>query len=142
MGDKDKFGRTIMSNHEQSSHWVRELAHIAAWDGHSPSKEFITLINVAFNLPKSLAHLARFLAEQLDFLKNGVLHSLGSFSDDGMLALIESSLATFLSNMCEAAAQLLDGVKTPCMSVDGHWRGLLQPTFLVSILFTSVLCYR
>lgn len=126
MGAKDKFGRNIYTNPEEASHWVRELAHIAPWDSHSPNKDFVSLINVAFNLPKSLAHLSRFLTEQLDFLKNGVLHSIGPFEDEGMLELIESCLSKFLSNMCEASAQLLDGVKTPCMSIDGHWRGLLQ----------------
>jgi hypothetical protein len=125
LSSKDKFGRTIVTNASQSTHWVRELSHIASWEGNS-AKEYIPLINVASNLPKSIVHLSRFLSEQIDFLKNGVLHSLGPFTDEGMLELIEVSASTFLSNMCEAAAKLLDGVKTPCMSVEGHWRGLLQ----------------
>lgn len=126
MGAKDKHGRTIFTNAEQTSHWVRELALIPPYDGHSPNKDFLSLVNVTFNLPKSLAHMSRFTTQQLDFLKNGVLHSVGPFEDEGMLDLIEHCLAKFLANMCEAAAQLLDGVKNPCMSVDGHWRGLVQ----------------
>ena len=124
-GAKDKIGRTIVTNADQSTHWVREVSHIASWEGNS-AKDYVPLINVASKLPKSVFHLSRFLSQQIDFLKNGVLHSLGPFADEGMLDLIESCAATFMSNMCEAAANLLDGVKTPCMSVDGHWRGLLQ----------------
>jgi hypothetical protein len=71
-------------------------------------------------------HASRFLNNQIQYLKDGVLNALGPFSDDGMLALIESSTATFMANICEAAAMLVDGVKTPCMSIDGQWRGILQ----------------
>jgi hypothetical protein len=124
-GAKDKIGRTIVTNEDQSTHWVREVSHIASWEGTS-AKDYVPLINVASKLPKSVFHLSRFFSQQIDFLKNGVLHSLGPFADEGMLDLIESCAATFMSNMCEAAAKLLDGVKTPCMSVEGHWRGLLQ----------------
>jgi hypothetical protein len=125
LGAKDKIGRMIVTNASQSTYFVREVSHIASWEATS-AKDYIPLINVASKLPKSVFHLSRFLSEQVDFLKNGVLHSLGPFDDEGMLDLIESCAATFMSNMCEAAAMLLDGVKTPCMSVDGHWRGLLQ----------------
>lgn len=124
---KDKIGRTVVTNSSQATSWVREASHIPSWDGNCPaSKEFVALINVASNLPKSLGHLSRVLHEQLDFLKSGVLHSLGPFDDEGMLGLIESSIATLMANMSEASAKLLDGVQNPCMSVDGHWRGLVQ----------------
>jgi len=125
LGAKDKIGRLIVTNAAQSTHFVREVAHIASWEANS-AKDYIPLISITSKLPKSVYHLSRFLSEQVDFLKNGVLHSLGPFDDEGMLSLIESCAATFMSNMCEAAAMLLDGVKTPCMSIDGHWRGLLQ----------------
>jgi len=125
LGAKDKIGRTIVTNAAQSTHFVREVSHIASWESNS-AKDYIPLSSITMKFPKSLFHMSRFFSQQIDFLKNGVLHTLGPFDDEGMLTLIESCAATFMSNMCEAAAMLLDGVKTPCMSVDGHWRGLLQ----------------
>ena len=124
-GSTDKVGRQI-AHGKLGSLYVRELSLIQGLEKSALTKEQTTLINPAAGLPKSLAHMARFITEQIAGMKEGVLHSYGPFDDEGMMGLIEKCSASMMANFSEASAKLLDGIKMPCMSPEGHWRGLLQ----------------
>ena len=124
-GSTDKVGRQIAVG-KLGGLYVRELSLIQGLEKLTLTKEQTYLINPAAGLPKSLAHMARFLTEQVAGMKEGVLHSHGPFEDEGMMELIEKCSASMMANFSEASAKLLDGIKMPCMSPEGHWRGLLQ----------------
>jgi hypothetical protein len=124
-GSTDKVGRQIVQG-KSGGLYVRELSLIQSLDKLTLPKELVTLINPAACLPKSLAHMVRFITEQIAGMKDGILHSHGPFNDGGMMNLIETCSATLIANFSEAVARLLDGIKTPCVSPEGHWRGLLQ----------------
>lgn len=121
----DKLGRTIVSGRGLGTTLIRDVVHIPALDKQLTPKEWLPIVSgTSQTLPASYPHLVRLLTEQVASVKE-VIISQGPFEDEEMLPLIEQNIATFISNMGEAAAKLLDGIKEPCMSPDGHWRGLL-----------------
>ena len=121
----DKLGRTIVSGRGVGTTLIRDVVHIPALDKQLTPKEWLPIVSgTSQTLPASYPHLVRLLTEQVASIKE-VINSQGPFEDEEMLPLIEQNVAMFISNMGEAAAKLLDGIKEPCMSPDGHWRGLL-----------------
>ena len=121
----DKLGRTVVTGRSFGTTLCRDIVHIQALDKQLTQKDWLPIVNSTTQaLPRSLPHLIRFFDEQLESVRDLVTLQ-GGFKDSGMLSLIENSASLFISNMGEAAAKLLDGIKSPCMSVDGQWRGLL-----------------
>lgn len=120
----DKLGRTIANGRGQGTILTRDVMHIQASDKQLTQTNWQSIASSTQGLPASYPHMVRLLTEQVAAVKE-VLNSQGEFEDDGMMPLIEQNIALFIANMGEAAAKLLDGIKEPCMSPDGHWRGLM-----------------
>jgi hypothetical protein len=120
----DKLGRMIVSGRGQGTILVRDLFHIQALEKQLTQTNWQPIATSSQGLPASFPHMVRFLTEQVAAVKE-VTHSQGDFEDEGMMQCIEQNVALFIANMGEAAAKLLDGIKEPCMSPDGHWRGLM-----------------
>ena len=120
----DKLGRTIVNGRAHGTILTRDVMHIQALDKQLTQTSWQSIASSSQGLPASYPHMVRMLTEQVASVKE-VINSQGDFEDEGMMPLIEQNVALFIANMGEAAAKLLDGIKEPCMSPDGHWRGLM-----------------